>query len=178
MTLGMGEKRIPFRLRNVDESLIASEELAQGAKAMAVIFSCNHCPYVLAWEDRMVALGKDYQSKGVVFVLINSNDAKKVPEDGFTEMGIRARLKAYPFPYLHDEDQSVARSYGATRTPEVFLFDQGGQLRYHGRIDDNYEDPKGVKSHNLRDAIGSLLAGKSPVNPDTSPIGCTIKWKA
>ena len=177
MSLGTGVKVIPFHLKNVNGGRISSDDLMKGAKALAVIFSCNHCPYVLAWEDRMIALGERYTPRGAAFVLINANDPKKYPEDNYEGMVRRAHLKKYPFPYLHDEDQSVARAYGATRTPEVYLFDAQGLLRYHGRIDDNYENPDAVKSHDLRDALDTVLSGKSPAVADTPPVGCTIKWK-
>jgi hypothetical protein len=177
MTLKTGGKWIPFSLKNVDGRGVSLEEVARGARGVAVIFSCNHCPYVLGWEDRMIGLGRTYQPKGIPFVLINANDPKKYPEDGFEGMVRRAGSKGYPFPYLHDADQSTARSYGATRTPEVFLFDAGGALRYHGRIDDNVEDPGAVRSHDLRDAIEAVLAGRAPDRAETPPVGCTIKWK-
>jgi peroxiredoxin len=177
MTLNVGGKLIPFRLKNVDGRALSSDELARGKKALAVIFSCNHCPYVQAWEDRMIALGKTYQAIDVAFALINANDPQKYPEDGFDGMVKRAIAKGYPFPYLHDEDQSIARAYGATRTPEVFLFDALGVLRYHGRIDDNYENPGAVRTHDFRDALEAVLAGKTPGVANTAPVGCTIKWK-
>ena len=177
MTLRIGEKRIPFQLRNVDDTSISSEAVASGGKAMAVIFSCNHCPYVQAWEDRMIAMGKTYQPKGAVFILINANDPARYPEDSFPEMVKRAKAKSYPFPYLHDEAQEIARSYGASRTPEVFLFDSQAVLRYHGRIDDNYENPTAVRDHDLREALDAILVGRLPARADTQPVGCTIKWK-
>ena len=177
MALNIGGKLIPFRLKNVDGKILSSEDLASGKKALAVIFSCNHCPYVQAWEDRMIALGKTYQARGVAFVLINANNPKKYPEDSFPEMVKRAKAKGYPFSYLHDEDQEIARAYGATRTPEAFLFDSQGMLRYHGRIDDNYENPQAARSHDLREALEAVLAGRSPATAETPPVGCTIKWK-
>lgn len=176
MTIQIGEKRIPFELKNVDGRKVSSESLA-GGKPMAVIFSCNHCPYVLAWEDRMISLGKTYMPKGVAFALINANDPKKYPEDGFPGMTARANEKGYPFPYLHDETQDTARAYGAARTPEVFLFDGRGLLQYHGRIDDNYEHPEAVKTHDFREALEAVLAGRAPSTAETPPVGCTIKWK-
>lgn len=173
----LGDSIVPFRLRNVDESWVDSQDWLKGARGSVVIFSCNHCPYVQAWEGRMIQLGKDYQPRGVRFVLINANDAIKYPEDSFSEMGKRANAKGFPFPYVHDEDQSVARAFGASRTPEVFLFDGGGMLQYHGRIDDQYEDPIAVRSPDLRDALEALLSGRTPDRPETPLIGCTIKWK-
>jgi AhpC/TSA family len=176
MTLKHGGKWIPFSLKNVNGAIVSLESLARDAKGVAVIFSCNHCPYVQAWEDRMIELGRTYQPKGIPFILINANDPGKYPEDSFEGMVQRAASKGYPFPYLHDADQTVARSYGATRTPEAFLFDSEGALRYHGRIDDNYDDPAGVRSHDLRDAVEAVLAGRDPASPETPPVGCTIKW--
>ncbi len=177
MSLSIGDKLIPFKLKNVDGKTVSSDDLAKNSKALAVIFSCNHCPYVQAWEDRMIELGNRFQPQGVAFALINANDPKKYPEDSFPGMVKRAGAKRYPFPYLHDEDQGVARAYGATRTPEVFLFDAGGLLKYHGRIDDNYERPEAVRSHDLRESIEAVLGGRSPAPADTPPVGCTIKWK-
>ncbi len=177
MTLRIGESIKPFRLKNVDYQAVSASDLIKDHKALVVIFSCNHCPYVQAWEDRMISLAKTYQSMGIAFVLINANDSIKYPDDSFPEMVKRAKSKGYPFHYLHDETQEVARVYGASRTPEVFLFDSQGALRYHGRIDDNYEDPEAVRSHDLRDALEAVLAGQNPTRANTAPVGCTIKWK-
>jgi len=132
---------------------------------------------VKAYEDRMIALAKEYQPKGVAFVLINANDPLKYPDDSFENMIKRAKEKNYPFPYLHDETQQIAKAYGAQRTPEIFLFDVNLKLRYHGAIDDNYEDPNKVTKRYFKDALDALLAGKEPALKDTPPVGCTIKWK-
>jgi len=177
VAIKIGDRIKPFELKSVDGTSVISSQLIEGKSALAVIFSCNHCPYVQAWEDRMIALGETYQKRGVAFTLINSNDSQKYPEDGFDGMVDRAKMKAYPFPYLHDETQATAKAYGATRTPEVFLFEGQGTLTYHGRIDDNYEDTDAVQSHDLRDAIEAVLGGRSPSFAETPPIGCTIKWK-
>ncbi|HSG05644.1 MAG TPA: thioredoxin family protein [Nitrospiria bacterium] len=177
MSLSLGSSIRPFQLKNVDGSAVSSDDLRKNAKAAAVVFWCNHCPYVQAWEERMVRLGNEYRDRGVAFVLINANDPKKYPEDDFSGMVKRSGEKGYPFAYLHDETQATARAYGATRTPEVFLFDSKGILGYHGRIDDNYEDPGAVRSHDLKDALEAVLAGKRSENPETPLVGCTIKWK-
>lgn len=147
------------------------------ATALVLIQSCNHCPYVRAWEDRVVALQQEYTERGVRFVLINSNDPAKYPDDSFDNMKVRARETRYPFPYLFDESQAVARQYGATRTPEVFLFDADLTLRYHGAPDDNYDDPAAVKQRYFRDAIEAVLAGRAPAPTETPARGCTIKWR-
>lgn len=177
MTLSIGGGRIPFRLKNVDGGMVSSEEPAGRSAGTALIFSCNHCPYVQAWEDRIISLANVYQPRGVRFLLVNSNDPGRYPEDSFPEMQKRSAARHYPFPYLHDEDQSVARAYGAARTPEIFLFDGSGVLRYHGRVDDNYENPDGVRSHDFRNALEAVVSGRTPVTPETPPVGCTIKWR-
>lgn len=176
MTLGAAQKLIPFSLKNVDGKTVSQDDLAS-ARALAVIFWCNHCPYVRAWEDRVIALQREYADKGARFVLINANDPVKYPGDSFEEMQARAKELGYPFPYLVDETQEVARAYGAERTPEIYLFDQARTLRYHGAPDDNYEDPKAVGQQFFRDAIEAVLADKAPSTSDTPARGCTIKWK-
>jgi peroxiredoxin len=167
---------IPFDLPGVDGKNHALADYANKT-AVVVMFTCNHCPYVQAWEDRMVRIQKDYAGKGVQLIAIGSNDAKKYPDDSFEKMKERARAKGFNFPYLYDESQAVARAYGAQRTPEVFVFDKSGSLHYHGTIDDNYENPNAVQQHYLRDALDAVLAGQSPATTETQPVGCTIKWK-
>jgi peroxiredoxin len=174
--LKAGDKAIPFNLRGVDEKEHSLNEYV-GRNAVAVIFSCNHCPYVRAWEDRMVKIQSDYGDKGVQLVAINANDDSKYPDDSFPKMKERAQEKKFNFSYLRDETQNVARAYGAERTPEIFLFDKNLILQYHGAIDDNYDDPKAVKEHYLRKALNAVLAGKSVPTAETKPVGCTIKWK-
>lgn len=130
-----------------------------------------------AWEDRILAIQADYANKGVQLIAINANDASRVPDDDFPSMKERAREKKFNFPYLRDEDQRTAKSYGAQRTPEVFLFDIHRVLRYHGTIDDNYDNPKAVKVHYLRNALDAILQDKRVAVEETAPVGCTIKWK-
>jgi alkyl hydroperoxide reductase subunit AhpC len=132
---------------------------------------------VRAWEDRMVQIQADYADKGVQLVAINSNDAQKYHDDSFSKMKEHAREKKFNFPYLYDESQAIAHAYGAERTPEVFLFDESGVLRYHGAIDDNYDNPNAVQSHYLREALDAVLTDQAPPTAQTSPVGCTIKWK-
>ncbi|RMF29196.1 MAG: thioredoxin family protein [Chloroflexi bacterium] len=171
-----GDRAIPFTLPGVDDKEHSLADYAD-KEAVVVIFSCNHCPYVRAWEDRMIQIQADYADKGVQLIAISANDAKKYPADSFPKMKERAQEKGFNFPYLYDETQEVARAYGAERTPEVFLFDKAGVLRYHGAIDDNYEDPNAVRHHYLRDALDAVLAGQDPPVQETPPVGCTIKWK-
>jgi peroxiredoxin len=176
MTLAVGEKAIPFDLPGTDDQSHTFSDYAD-KNAVAVIFTCNHCPYVLAWEDRLMAIQADYADKGVQLIGIGPNDAVKYPADSFEEMKTHAAEKGFNFPYLRDESQEVARAYGAERTPEVFLFDGSGTLRYHGTVDDNYEDPAAVSATYFRDALDAVLAGQAPAVANTKPVGCSIKWK-
>ncbi len=174
--LSTGDSAVDFELPGVDGRTHSLSEF-DDAEVLVVIFSCNHCPYVRAWEDRMVEIQRDLAAAGVQLIAINSNDDTKYPEDSFEVMKERAREKGFNFPYLRDESQEVAAAYGAERTPEVFVFDRERKLRYHGAIDDNYEDPSAVKSHYLRDAISALLRGEAPPVEETQPVGCTVKWR-
>ena len=176
MTLTIGTPLIPFELPDTDGRTHTTAEY-QDKTALAVIFSCNHCPYVRAWEDRLVQIQADYADKGVQLLVISSNDAEKYPQDGPEAMKAHAAEKGYNFPYLYDESQEIAHAYGAARTPEIFLFDQAKTLQYHGAPDDNYDDPTAVKTHYLRDALDALLAGQLPTIAATPPAGCTIKWR-
>ena len=173
--LKTGDKAVSFALRGIDDKQHSLHDYS--GKHIVMIFSCNHCPYVRAWEDRMIKIQTDYATKNVQLIAINSNDGIKYPDDNFSKMKERAREKRFNFPYLHDEDQKVASAYGAERTPEVFLFDTSLVLRYHGTIDDNYDDPNGVKENYLRDALDATIAGRKISSAETEPIGCTIKWK-
>jgi peroxiredoxin len=146
-------------------------------KILVVVFSCNHCPYVQAYEDRMIEFQRDYASKDVQLVAINSNETVHYAEDNFDEMVKRAKKRGFNFPYLRDEDQSAAGAFGATHTPEFFVLDQQRSLRYHGKMDDNHQNPSDVKRRYLRDAVDALLAGKDVKEPETYSIGCTIKWR-
>jgi len=147
-----------------------------GAKILVVVFSCNHCPYVQAYEDRMIAFESEYGPRGVHLVAINSNETKNYPEDAFEEMVKRANGKKFNFPYLRDDDQSVAEAFGATHTPEFFVLDSERRVRYHGKMDDNYQNPSGVKRRYVQEAVDALLGGMPVTEPETHSIGCTIKW--
>lgn len=174
--LNIGDNWINFSLPGVDDKTHSLADFGD-KETIAIIFSCNHCPYVRAWEDRMVQIQSDYMGKGVQLITINSNDVRKYSEDSFDKMKTRAEEKDFNFPYLRDDSQEIARKYGAERTPEVFLFDRSGVLRYHGAIDDNCDNPKAVKKHYLRDALEAVLSGRTPSVEQTPPVGCTIKWK-
>lgn len=175
MSMVIGHDAYGFSLPGVDgrtHSLADYEEVP----VLVLVFWCNHCPYVRAYEERTIKIVHEFASKAA-FLAINANDSEKYPEDSFENMQKRAQEMNYPFPYLHDANQIVANAYGATRTPEFFVFDSERELRYHGRLDDNWEHPAEVKQEFLRDAIIALLNGDLPHIPQTPPVGCTIKWK-
>lgn len=175
-TLKIGSLIPDFNLPAIDGKNYSLESF-KDKKILVVIFSCNHCPYVRAYEDRIIEIQKDYKSKGVEVIAINSNDAEKYPEDSFEEMKKRAAEKKFNFLYLRDEDQLVARSFDAAHTPEIFVFDGERKLVYHGKIDDNWQEEKKAKTKYLRNALDELLEGKEVSIPETYSIGCTIKWK-
>ena len=175
-TLKIGSSAPDFNLTGVDEKKYSLSSF-KDKKALIVIFSCNHCPYVKAYEGRIKAIQKDYESKGVSVVAINSNEDIGYPEDSFEEMKKRAKAENFNFPYLRDEEQSVARAYDATHTPEIFLFDKERKLAFHGKIDDNWQEPDKVQNKYLRNALDELLTGNDISVPETFTIGCTIKWK-
>ena len=174
--LKIGSKAPDFNLLGVDNKFYSLDSFAD-KKILIVIFSCNHCPYVQAYEQRIISIQKEFSEKGVQIVAINSNEDKNYPEDSFDEMIKRSNEKQFNFPYLRDETQEVAKAYGATHTPEIFLFDQERKLRYHGKIDENWKEPEKVKYQYLRKAIEEVLEGKEVSIPETFSIGCTIKWK-
>lgn len=175
-TLKIGSSAPDFNLPGIDGKRYSLSSFAD-KQALVVIFSCNHCPYVQAYEGRMKQIQADYQNKGVVLIAINSNEDKGYPEDSFENMKKRASTEKFNFLYLRDDSQSVARAYDATHTPEIFLFNKERKLVFHGKIDDNWQEPKKVQNHYLRNAIDELLVGKEISVPETYTIGCTIKWK-
>lgn len=174
--LKIGMRAPGFSLPAVDGKFYSLSSFTD-KKILIVIFSCNHCPYVQAYQQRIIDLQNEFAKDGVQIVAINSNDDTKYPEDSFEEMKKRAEEKKFNFPYLRDETQEVAKAYGATHTPQIFLFDENRKLRYEGKIDDNWKEPDKVKSKYLRDAILEVLSGKEVSVPETFSIGCTIKWK-
>lgn len=174
--LKIGSRAPGFSLPAADGKFYGLSSFAD-KKILIVIFSCNHCPYVQAYQQRIIDLQNEFEKDGVQIVAINSNDDTKYPEDSFEEMKKRAEEKKFNFPYLRDETQEVAKAYGATHTPQIFLFDETRKLRYEGKIDDNWQEPDKVKSKYLRDAILEVLNNKEVSVPETFSIGCTIKWK-
>jgi peroxiredoxin len=174
--LKIGSEMPKFTLPNVDGKEYSSDDF-KVEKALIVIFSCNHCPYVQAYQDRMISIQRDYREKGVRMIAINSNDSSQYEDDSFEEMKKRAEEKKFNFLYLRDEDQTIAKKFAATHTPEIFVFDNSRKLIYHGKIDDNWKDEDKVRSQYLRDALDEYLAGREISVPETFSIGCTIKWK-
>ena len=147
-----------------------------GSAATVVIFTCNHCPYALAWHERLMDAGRDYAPRGVRFYAVNSNDAERYPRDSYEAMQQRVAAEAWTMPYLHDADQEAARAYGARTTPDVFVFDTGGGLAYRGAPDANYGDDSQQAAW-LREALDDLLAGREVARPETEPVGCSVKWR-
>jgi peroxiredoxin len=148
-----------------------------GAPATVVVFTCNHCPYALAWHDRIVAVASDYGDRDVRMLAINPNDAERYPGD--SDEAMRARVESGEFagvPYLRDESQEVARAYDARTTPDVFVLDAGGVLRYRGAPDSDHDDPAQNAAW-LRAALDAVLEGRAADPQETRPVGCSIKWK-
>ncbi len=175
-TLRIGSKIPYFKLKGVDDKEYRLDNF-DDKKLLVVIFSCNHCPYVQAYEDRIKEIQREFEEKGLSVIAVNSNDDSQYPDDSFENMKKRASEKHFNFPYLRDEDQSLAKAFDASHTPEIFLFDQERKLVYHGKIDDNWKDEKAIKNRYLREAIIELLEGGEISIPETFSIGCTIKWK-
>jgi peroxiredoxin len=175
----IGDKVTDFKLKNVDGKMVSLADF-KDAKGYVVIFTCNHCPYAIAYEDRIIALHNKYAPKGYPVVAINPNDPAAQPQDSFEKMIERANEKKFPFVYLFDEGQKVYPVFGATRTPHIYVVSKKGKdlvVEYIGTIDDNYKEAKEVKETYLADAIDALLAGKEPKTRETKAIGCTIKVK-
>ncbi len=173
--LSIGSKLPDFNLQGVDKNNYSPDSF-KVSKLLLVMFTCNHCPYVQAYEDRLIKLQDEYKSKGVSFIAINSNDETNYPDDNFENMVKRAKEKSLNFPYLRDKTQEVATMFGASHTPEIFLFDEKRILRYHGGIDDNWKEPNKVTKQYLKDSIETLLANKTLIDSETHAIGCTVKW--
>ena len=166
-----------FSLPGTDGAVHSLDDFAD-AKVLVVVFTCNHCPYAIACEDRLVDIQRDYADRGVQLVAINPNDATRYPADNFDAMKVRAAEKGFNFPYLRDESQEVARAYDAACTPDPFVFDADRKLVYSGRIDDNWKDPSAVTHKDLRAVIDATLAGQASPLPEAVPsMGCSIKWK-
>jgi peroxiredoxin len=174
--LPLGTPCPDFRLPSVEGKPVARDDLA-AAKALVVMFICNHCPYVQAVEDRIIALGREYGPRGVQLVGICSNDPTDYPDDRPERLLARWRDKRYGFPYLIDESQAAARAFNAVCTPDLYVFDGDRNLAYHGRLDDDWQHPGKVKRRELAAALDEILEGSAPSAPQTHSIGCSIKWR-
>ena len=172
-----GDLAPPFELPGTDGKVYRREDFASDP-LFAVVFWCNHCPYVQAWEGRMIEIGRRYGPRGVGIVLVNSNDTAAYPQDRPERMAERAREKNYPFPYLFDESQSVARAYGALVTPHPMLFGKDRRLLFQGPIDDNAERRERVQHHHLESAIEAALDGRPIPAPELPVRGCSVKWRS
>jgi peroxiredoxin len=174
--LSVGDQAPDFQLKDTEgaeHSLAANGE----SRAAVVVFTCNHCPYALAWHDRLADVARDYADRGVGMLAICSNDAERFPADSFEAMQKRVREDGgWPMPYLHDASQEAALAYGAQTTPDVFVIDSEGRVRYRGAPDRDYGDPS-VNAEWLRGALDAVLGGSDPDPAETKPVGCKIKWK-
>ena len=170
MSLQIGDEAPRFELPGTDGERYGPDG------PTVVIFTCNHCPYALAWHERLLAVAGDYPD--VRFLAVNPNDAERYPADSFEAMKERVEADGgWPHPYLHDEAQDVARAYGARTTPDVFVLDGQRRLRYRGAPDSDYDDPSRNAAW-LRDALDALRSGEAPAPAETDPVGCSIKWRA
>lgn len=173
--LAIGAEAPIFKLKGADGAMHALTDY-KDAKAVVIVFTCLSCPFARAYEERTIALAKDYADRGVQVVAIMPNDPRIVPADAPDKIKARVEKMKYPFPYLIDETQAVATAFGAKVTPHVFLFGPDRKLAYRGRIDDD-TDPTKVTTHDLRKALDQILAGEPVAIASTKAFGCTIKWK-
>lgn len=178
--LELGALAPEFSLPGTDGQIYSLQSF-RDSKALVVIFMCNHCPYVVAVQDRINALARRFRERGVALIGINSNDATRYPADSFEAMKVRATEQAYVFPYLFDETQEIARAYDAACTPDPYVYENVGDgrfaLRYHGRIDDSWKDPTQVQREELAEALELVLARKPIPQAGIPSMGCSIKWR-
>ncbi len=174
----VGDKATDFSLKNIDGQNLSLSAMKE-AKGFIVVFTCNHCPFSKLYEDRIIALDAKYKSQGYPVIAINPNDPIKQPEDSFDKMKVRASEKGFTFPYLFDETQEIARTYGAARTPHVFVLKKEKNdliVKYIGAIDNNAQDAAAASKLYVEQAVDALASNKSIEEPFTKAIGCTIKW--
>ncbi len=176
IALGASIPMADAKMKNVDGKDVTLASL-KGKKGTLVIFTCNACPWAKKWESRVAKIGNDAMKQGIGVVAINSNDPERNKEDGYDVLQARAKERGMKFAYAMDKTSEIARAFGANRTPEVFLFDAGGQLVYHGAIDDNADDAAKVTKPYLTDAVAAVASGKSVPTAQTKALGCTIKFR-
>jgi peroxiredoxin len=177
----VGDEAMNFSLLNVDNNMVSmTDDAYADAEGFIVIFTCNHCPFSVAYEDRIIELDKKFKSQGWPVIAINPNDEDAYPDDSYPEMKVRAKEKGFTFPYLRDESQEIARAYGALKTPHVYVVEKSDDrfvVRYIGAIDDSARDPEGVSQRFVEQAIGELKAGEAVSVSSTKAIGCSVKYK-
>ncbi|MCB2197031.1 MAG: thioredoxin family protein [Bacteroidetes bacterium] len=176
----IGDAVDDFTLENIDQKMISLYSYEDATNGAIVIFTCNHCPYAKAYEDRIIAIDNMFREKGYPVIAINPNDPALQPEDSFDKMIERAKEKGFPFPYLFDETQEIYKNFGAKRTPHVYLLNKEDDtfvVSYIGTIDNNYKDESEVDEKYLANAVNALLDGEKPDPDFTKAIGCTIKDK-
>lgn len=175
----IGDKAADFKLKNVDGKMVSMADY-KDAKGIIVVFTCNHCPFAVKYESRIMDLDKKFKPQGYPVIAISPNDPTIVPDDSYENMQALAKKKNYSFPYLMDETQEITKTFGATKTPHVYILqkEKGAYIvKYIGAIDDNVDDAGAAKEKYVENAIANLQAGK-PVSPETTKaIGCGIKWK-
>ena len=177
LPIGKAAPMAQVKMTSVDGKSLSIAE-AKGAKGTLVLFTCNSCPWVKAWESRIAELGNTYTKQGIGVIAINSNDPAVKAEDDMPARQERAQALGLAFPYVVDASSDVARAFGATRTPEAFLFDAKGKLVYHGAVDDNAHKPDQVSARWLNDALAATAGGKAVATKETKSLGCTIKFRA
>lgn len=173
----VGDIATDFKLKSTDGKTVSLSDF-KSAKGFIVVFTCNHCPFAKAYEDRIIALDKKYAKQGYPVIAINPNNPEKQKEDSFDLMKTRAKEKGFTFPYLFDEGQKIYPQYGATKTPHVYVLQKtakGNEVKYIGAIDDNYEEPTAVKEKYVENAVDALLKGQPVKVTETKAIGCSIK---
>jgi peroxiredoxin len=171
----IGDQAPPLELPDTSGSIHALPASGE-APASVVVWTCNHCPYALAWHERIADVAGDYADRGVRFLAVNSNDSERYPADSLEAMAERVQREHWPFPFLHDASQEAARAWGARVTPDVFVLDSDLHLRYRGAPDADHRDPS-LEAAWLRAALDAVVAGRAPDRPETEPVGCTIKWR-
>jgi peroxiredoxin len=176
LEIGQSAPSADVKMAGVDGKSLSIADV-KGAKGTLVIFTCNSCPWVKAWESRIAELGNTFSKQGIGVIAVNSNDPSMKPEDDMPAMQERAKSLGLRFPYVVDGSSDVARAFGATRTPEAFLFDAKGKLVYHGAVDDNAHKPAEVTVRWLNDALTATAAGKAVAVKETKSLGCTIKFR-
>lgn len=173
----VGDMATDFSLKNIDDQMVSLADY-EDAKGFIVTFTCNHCPYAVAYEDRIIALDAKYKDQGYPVIAINPNNPEVMEDDSFEKMKVRAEEKGFTFPYLLDDGQTIFPQYGAKKTPHIYVLEkteEGNRVAYIGAIDDNYEDAEAVTERYVEDAVDALLNGEQPEVTETVAIGCSIK---